>query len=162
MNEVCKEIPGYEGLYEISENGTVYSLNFGKQGKRKALTPVFVNEYYKVKLCKDGIKKRHSIHRLVMLAFVGPSILDVDHENAVKTDNRLENLKYKTVQQNTQNYYNHKNGFCGASWRKRDKKWKATMRIEGKQKTLGYFKTKEEAIDKYNSTFKQLHSNVDA
>lgn len=162
MQENIKSIPGYENLYEISDLGNVYSVNYGNQGKKRQLIPVLVNGYLKVNLCAHGKRRRFSIHRLVILTFNGNSILNVDHVDGNRLNNKLSNLRYVTVQQNAQNHYKHKNGFCGASWCKRDKKWKSTMRINGKQKTLGYFKTKEEAIEKYQLTLKALQSNVDA
>ena len=45
--------------------------------------------------------KRMYVHRLVMLAFHGKSDLTVDHLNMNKQDNRLENLEYVTVVENT-------------------------------------------------------------
>jgi len=95
-SEVWKDIPGYEGLYQINILGKVYSL----------LSNVVLKEYldiygyHTVNLYK-GIKKRNSkIHRLVMLTFEGPSNLQVNHINGIKTDNRLENLEYCTDKEN--------------------------------------------------------------
>ena len=45
--------------------------------------------------------KRMYVHRLVMLAFHGKSDLTVDHLNMNKQDNRLENIEYVTVVENT-------------------------------------------------------------
>lgn len=48
----------------------------------------------------DGKNRYYKVHRLVMLAFYGPSTLEVNHKNGVKDDNRLENLEYCTRREN--------------------------------------------------------------
>lgn len=49
--------------------------------------------------------KSFMIHRLVMIAFVWPSKLQVNHKNWDKTDNRLENLEYCTASENVKHSY---------------------------------------------------------
>lgn len=114
MSEEWRYIPGYEGLYQVSNLGRVKSVshlahgaNFKcptgfsyftkgviiKQHKKK-------NGYLHVKLYKEGKATTFTVHRLVMLSFVGPSELTVNHINEIKTDNRLENLEYMTASQN--------------------------------------------------------------
>ena len=95
MNEIIEEwkpICGYEGLYEVSNMGQVKSLKFDKekilkQGKMK-------NDYLFVNLYKDGIMKRFLVHRLVASAFIDNpnNYPTVNHNNEVKTDNRVSNL----------------------------------------------------------------------
>jgi len=101
--EIWKDVPNYEGLYQVSNLGKVRSLKFGKE---RVLKP-YANGagYYQVDPCKDGVKKKKSIHRLVMLAFVGESDLQVNHKNGIKTDNRLENLEYCTRSENAQHAF---------------------------------------------------------
>lgn len=73
----------------------------------------------------------------------------VDHKNRKKYDNRKNNLRPATKSENSRNQSKKKNnttGFIGIAWRKRDKVWSANIRINGKQKWLGQFQTKEEAI----------------
>jgi len=88
-----KEIPGYEE-YSASPDGGIW-----RSGKR--LNPYLnVWGYQLVTLCRNGVKKRASVHRLVMLAFRGPSEKQVDHVNYNRADNRLENLRYATPSEN--------------------------------------------------------------
>ena len=83
-------------------------------------------------------KPRIYIHKLVMNCKDGQM---VDHINGNKLDNRKANLRYCTAQQNS---WNRKRSI-GAHLTKSGK-WKATIRIDGKNKSLGLFETKEEAI----------------
>lgn len=91
-----RDIPGYEGLYQVSNTGLIYSLRLNKVLSLKPQK----SGYVPVQLRKDGRGKHTRIHCLVMLAFVGPSELHVNHKNGIKTDNRLENLEYVTRSEN--------------------------------------------------------------
>jgi hypothetical protein len=100
MTSEVKIIPGYEN-YECDIFGNVWSLNYNKTKKRRKLKPS-INRYgyLYVSLWGNRKGKTHTIHRLVMLSFVGESNLQVNHINGIKDDNRLENLEYCTVLEN--------------------------------------------------------------
>ena len=109
--EIWKDIPNYEGLYRASNLGRVKSLSRFRKGKNSSLASVKEkilkplinsNGYYKVELCKNSIKKKYYVHRLVYEAFNGqiPEGLQVNHINEIKTDNRLENLNLMTCKEN--------------------------------------------------------------
>jgi len=96
--EIWKDVPEYEGLYRVSNLGRVKSLKWGKE---RVLKPKEDRGgYVYVGLYKEGVEKKFSVHRLVMLAFVGESGLQVNHINGLKTDNQLENLEYCTGSEN--------------------------------------------------------------
>ena len=95
--EIWKDIPNYEGMYQVSNLGRVKSLKFGKE---RILKGSSAREYRLISLCKDQSTKLRYVHRIVMLAFVGKSDLEVNHKNGIKTDNRLENLEYCTRSEN--------------------------------------------------------------
>lgn len=111
--EEWREIPGYEGFYEISTEGQIRSMDRevmqkGRWGTslRKAagmiLKPLALNTgYMQVTLWKQGAKCKASVHRLVLLAFVGPSELPTNHKDGVKANNQLANLEYCTYAENT-------------------------------------------------------------
>jgi len=102
--EEWKDIKGYEGLYQVSNLGRIKSLLFGRELIRKPCIDGW--GYAMVGLYKKGVKMRmRKIHRIVMSEFVGDSILDVNHKNGIKTDNRLENLEYCTQSENTIHLY---------------------------------------------------------
>ena len=98
--EHWKAIAGFEGIYEISDQGRVKSLKYGKE---KILKPW--NDgwgYLKINLCKDGHVKMLKIHRLVAEAFVqNPNNLDtVNHKDEVKTNNVASNLEWMSQKDN--------------------------------------------------------------
>lgn len=95
--EIWKDIEGYEGLYQVSSEGRVKSLNYNRTGEEKIMKGTKNNkDYFTVSLCKEGKTKTFSIHRLVATAFLpNPNNLpQVNHRNEDKTDNRVENLEY--------------------------------------------------------------------
>jgi hypothetical protein len=109
MKEVWKDIEGYEGCYQISSLSRVRSLdrvithgsnvgidkNFRYKGKILK-QPVLGNGYKHVMLLIAGKSKLISVHRLVAINFIdNPDSKDhVDHINTIKTDNRIENLRW--------------------------------------------------------------------
>lgn len=96
-------IKGYEGKYEVSDLGNVRSLNYGRSGKIKVLSPAIKKGYLNVILYKKGEKRKmFRVHRLVVTAFIGPipKGMVVNHINENKLDNRLSNLEICTVTQN--------------------------------------------------------------
>lgn len=102
-NEVWKDIPGYEGLYQVSDLGRVKSRGNDKNRREKILSPgKDRGGYLRVALWKDGKAKRFLVHRLVWESFNGiiPEGYDCNHINEDKTDNRLENLNLMTRKEN--------------------------------------------------------------
>lgn len=99
MEEIWKDIPGYEGLYQVSNKGRVYGI------KRKNILAAAPNEkgYMYVVLCKNNRMKSYRVHRLVMTAFIGNvKNMDVNHIDGDKKNNALSNLEYLTHYDNMQ------------------------------------------------------------
>lgn len=85
---------------------------------------------------------------------------DVDHRNTIPDDNRWENLREATDQQNLQNQgmpAHNTSGLKGANWHKEKQKWRATIQSHGKWRFLGYFATKEEAHAAYCRAAQELN-----
>lgn len=90
MEEIWKEVVGYEGLYEVSNQGAVRSLSYHLTRQTKVLKLCKDhNGYLQVNLCKDGRQKSFTVHRLVARAFLpNPGNLpEVNHKNEDKISN---------------------------------------------------------------------------
>lgn len=108
--ETWKPVVGYEGYYEISDQGKIFSF------RRKGATSLGVRnygggllkpslqkgKYYAVTLTREGTGKSFRVHRLMLMTFVGapPEGYDACHNNGIPTDNRLENLRWDTRKNN--------------------------------------------------------------
>lgn len=114
MEEIWKDVVGYEGLYQVSNIGRVKSLDMilpyerhNKKATRirrgKLLTFSKTNSgYLRVIMANNGIHKLILVHRLVAQAFI-PNQLnkrEVNHINGNKTDNRVENLEWVSSSEN--------------------------------------------------------------
>jgi hypothetical protein len=107
--------------------------------------------------------KSYLLHRIVFLYHYGymPKILD--HINGIKTDNRIENLRPASQEENSRNRCKNNNnasGYKNVSWHNQHKKWAVTMHLNGKKKHFGYFEDIEladlvaqEARVKYHGQF---------
>lgn len=101
MEEIWKDIKGYEGLYEVSSIGRIKSLpkvvdlGIKKQNrKEKLLKPIpDWKGYMMVWLFKGQIKKMWKVHRLVAITFIPnpDNKPQIDHINTVRDDNRVCN-----------------------------------------------------------------------
>lgn len=100
-NEIWKDIPNYEGLYQISNLGRIRSL-YNYRGKYNILKPKEKRGYYQIGLRKNKKRKWIAIHRLVALTFIpNPNNYKVvNHKNEDKLDNKVENLEWCTTKYN--------------------------------------------------------------
>lgn len=98
-NEIWKKIPEFEN-YEVSNFGNVKRTVFKTKNLQPKLLKFNLSNkgYYKVVLFKNNKRYENFVHRLVMKTFIGkcPDNFEVNHINAVRNDNRLENLEYIT------------------------------------------------------------------
>ena len=101
MEEIWRDIEGYEGLYQISNKGRVKSL---KCGKERILRPgIDTSGYCFIILCNDGVSKPFRLHRLVAQAFI-PNLYNkpqVNHLDENKKNNCVENLEWSTAKENS-------------------------------------------------------------
>lgn len=113
-NEKWLPIPGYEGAYEVSDLGRVRSLDRisaqGRPIKGRVLSQMTGSSgYQQVNLHRDRKQATHHVHRLVLLAFVGPGGEDMQgrHLNGDRSDNTLANLAWGTQLENMQDQREH-------------------------------------------------------
>lgn len=121
-DEIWKDIPGYEGKYQVSSIGRIKSLSrviksknqygdFEWRTREKILSPGKRDSCGHLSvILNDHHRKSYDVHQLVMLAFHGepPEDMEVCHNNCIGFDNRLENLRYDTRTENMIDIY--KNG----------------------------------------------------
>ena len=98
QNEIWKDIPGYDGIYQVSNHGRVRSYTGHHNVRERYLIVSKSRGYRSVFLCKNGTTKCYTIHRLVAILFVqNPhNYKCVNHKNEIKTDNRADNLEWCT------------------------------------------------------------------
>lgn len=104
MEEIWKDIVGYEGLYQVSNLGRVKRLVSVKCKTERfiAITKDKKFGYCRVMLCKNNKTKRFLIHRLLAEHFIpNPENKPcIDHINGDRSDNRIENLRWCTYKEN--------------------------------------------------------------
>ena len=170
MIEVFKDVPNYEGIYQVSNFGRVKSLsriivNRGAKYccEEKILKPLKTKKgYLKICLYKNGKSKTFSIHVLVAMAFLdfkpNGNILVIDHKNNVKDDNNLKNLQIISHRENSSKDKRKTKGkFIGVHWIKGRRKWRSQIQIKGQNIILGIFETEEEGFSIYQKALKKIN-----
>ena len=159
--EVFKDIPGYEGIYQVSNLGNVKSF---KLNKEKILKPgIGGNGYLYVILYNEEKVKNIQIHQLVAMAFLNHTLdgtmkIVVDHKDNNKLNNRLSNLQLVSQRENLSKDRNGTSKYTGVCWSKQRSKWVSQIRINGKLKHLGYFDSEEEAGKYYQNALKSTEN----
>lgn len=161
MAEEWRDIPGYEGSYQVSTHGRVKSLE--RRVKNRYSFWTVPEKIIKHQLNHKGYpivsfrnkpnKKTLSIHRLVAIEFVdNPQKLpEVNHKDTNKENNNSTNLEWCTTRENSSHRHFHKNvtsRFTGVS-KLSSGKWNAKAYLDKKRKHLGNFDTEEEARNAY-------------
>lgn len=134
MEEIWKDIVGYEGYYQISNIGRVRSVERIDQRNHKRggyfmKNTIFPSGYLYVSLYKDGVSKQFRIHRLVAEHFiVNPNNLPfVNHKDEDKLNNNADNLEWCTNEYNLN--YGTRNKRAGNKLKNRKDKSKEILQI---------------------------------
>lgn len=151
MEEIWRDIPGYEGLYEVSSYGSVRNLVTGKLIK----SSLKKDGYSRVCLSKNGLRKCMNIHRLVAQAFIpNPDCFpQVNHKDENKANNRVDNLEWCTSKYNV-NY--------GSAQKRRintNIKIGVYTGLSKKEYSKMYRLKNKEYLSKYNKDYYQKYKN---
>ena len=172
MNEIWKDIPNYEGLYQASNLGRVRSLpkawisgNGGIQSHNGMILKMGVNSagYGSVVLAKETKRTSFKVHKLIAMAFLNHTPcgmkLVVDHINNNKLDNRVENLQITTNRHNaSKDKKNKTSKYTGVY--KQGNYWISQIRINNNKYHLGSFKTEYEAHLCYEQKVREIETNA--
>ena len=145
-----RDIPGYDGWYQATTDGRIWSCRTGK-----FLSPRDDGHGY---LLVNLSGKTTSIHRLVALTWIENSRDDankVDHIDRNPLNNQVENLRWLTHSEN-----NHNSSGKGYSWCKRAKRWLSRIRVNGKLLHLGYFDIEEEASKAFCDASRKYYPGI--
>lgn len=113
MTEEWRAVPNYEGLYEVSDQGRVRSLERSvltshgvvRRYRGRLLRPTTLTGYHLVGLSKEGQQEHIFVHRLVAFAFCDKPLhyqIQINHKNGIKSDNRPINLEWASRSENMQ------------------------------------------------------------
>jgi hypothetical protein len=167
MEEIWKDIKGYEGLYQVSNLGRVKSLSrlrFNNGGeftsKEKILKPGKSKKYLLVVLYKNGKRKTFQVHQLVAMGFLGHKPcgmkMVVNHIDNNQANNRVCNLEIVSQRENSHTHHIGTSKYKGVCWDSARSKWASKIMINGKIKFLGRFNTEIEASIAYQNKLKEI------
>jgi len=102
LEELWIPIPGFAG-YLVSTFGEIFSLR-----RNRIMKPGFAKGYFLVTLYKDGVKREyHTVHKLVLLSFVGKEEGQARHLDGNMHNNRIDNLSWGSALQNAADRHKH-------------------------------------------------------
>lgn len=169
MEELFRDVKGYKGAYKVSNLGRVLSLkrevpnrNGYRIVKERILKQSINKKGYKiVGLSTNGKSTLKLVHTLVAESFLNhttdnhPRIV-VDHIDNTTVNNRLDNLQLISNRENVSKLQRGSSKYTGVCWCKHNNKWVASICIEYKHYTLGYYTDEKEASLAYQKRLKQL------
>jgi hypothetical protein len=155
--QIWKDIPGYEGIYQVSSFGNVKSLNYNRTKKERLLKPgISTNSYYNVNLYKNGKCRTFQVHQLVAICFLNHKpngyTLVVNHIDNNQLNNYVYNLELVSPR------YNSSCHRADAGVTKiLNGKYGVKIVINKKQIHLGDFTDKKDAL----TTYQKAVDNID-
>lgn len=172
--EIWKDIPNYEGCYQVSNLGRVKSLDIIKRRnkydayslQKGIIRKLHINKntgYYMVGLSRNGVSNTRAVHQLMASAFFNVStnkLIVVDHINSIRTDNRLLNLRIVSQRDNSRKRVSKKepaSNYIGVYKNTYTDKWRSRIYISGDRVSIGQYFTEHEANKVYNIALNNMH-----
>jgi len=164
--EIWKDVPNYDGEYQVSSFGRIKSLKYNKEKLLKLC--IGKRGYALIYLSKNNKQKTYPIHVLVAIAFYGyvpdgtTNGLVVDHIDNNKLNNNVENLRLVSNRENcSKDKKNKTSMFTGVAWDKSKNKWVVIFRFKGRQINLGLFKIEIDAKNAYDKALSEWEQGLD-
>src|SRR5260221_11343079 len=141
IKNMFKPIKGYEGLYEVSNFGLVYSLNYHREHRKQVMRGNLDKDgYVKIGLRKSGKRKFFRRSRLVAQAFISnpKKLPQVNHKNGHRFDDNINNLEWVTGSENIKHAFHilgknqkgEKNNNSKITQEQAEKIWKAKGKLK--------------------------------
>lgn len=174
--EIWKDVPDYEGYYQVSDMGSVRSLDrwvVYSNGRERfykgiAMKQTVSKGYNITGLSKGGVIRTYKFSQLVAMAFLNHKPnghkLVVDHINGNRADDRLENLRIVTNRANSSTCFRSNRDsftseYIGVGWNKENSKWMARIKFKGETTYLGYFTDEVGASNAYQLALSKIKDN---
>lgn len=153
MEEIWKDIPDTNGLYQVSSIGRIRSYNHkeGRQPNPKIMkTSCDTKGYPLYKICQNGKGMTKKIHRLVAKVFIDDTKphLMVNHKDGNKKNNKVDNLEWVSSRENKTHGMRMKqksSTYPGVSFDKSRSKWNASLFFNSKHMYVGRFNAELDA-----------------
>jgi hypothetical protein len=117
--ERWRDVVGYEGLYEVSDLGRVRSVDRVVKGRRYKGRVLRLNTsnpdgYVRIVLVDGGRRRDELVHRIMLEAWVGPCPdgCEACHDDGIRSNNKLSNVRWDTHVNNEKDKYAAGNGLC--------------------------------------------------
>jgi hypothetical protein len=160
MQEVWRDIIGYEGLYQVSNIGNV-------KGIIKTLKPNKTSKgYLHISLYKNRISKTFKLHRIVAQNFISnpENKLEVNHMDGNKLNNKIDNLEWNTRFENNKHAIDNKliivpqkgSGYWNKKYRGESSRKKCVIDLENGI----YYDCMKDAADAKSITYSQLKNRL--
>lgn len=167
--EIWKDIPNYEGLYQVSDYGRIRSFirscryGYDPNG-RIIISKLNGNGYLRILLHSGGLRKIYSVHQLVAIAFLNhipdrTHKIVVNHIDGNRTNNYLINLELVSQRCNITDGWTRRertSKYVGVSLVKNRNIWRSTICVNNKKLHLGYYKSEIEASSAYQLKLSEL------
>ena len=152
-----------DSTMKVFRDGRIHSLFKHKDGREKWRVRAFnldKDGYFRVRIGSKKNHKDHLVHNIITLCYLGEKPLgyQTDHINSIRTDNRLENLQYITLQQNYQKRKTVNGRNIKGYTLKKNGKYRAQITLDNKSFHLGYYHTEEEARQVYIDAKLKYHN----